>query len=46
MEHLRNIKKELGIESDGKEKLIEQFRERAKGKNFPEQVAPTQEVKR
>ncbi|KAH6905744.1 P-loop containing nucleoside triphosphate hydrolase protein [Coprinopsis sp. MPI-PUGE-AT-0042] len=38
MEQPRNIKKELGMESDGKEKLIEQFRERAKGKNFPEAV--------
>ncbi|KAH6889507.1 ATP-dependent protease La [Coprinopsis sp. MPI-PUGE-AT-0042] len=38
MEQLRNIKRELGMESDGKEKLIEQFRERAKGKNFPEAV--------
>ena len=28
MEQLKNIKKELGLDSDGKEKLIEKFNER------------------
>jgi ATP-dependent Lon protease len=36
MEQLRNIKKDLKMESD--RKSIEQFRERAKGVKFPEQV--------
>ncbi|KAF5359413.1 hypothetical protein D9756_003583 [Leucocoprinus leucothites] len=38
MEQLRGIKKELGMESDGKDKLIEKFRERAKGLKMPEAV--------
>ncbi|KXN81193.1 hypothetical protein AN958_05864 [Leucoagaricus sp. SymC.cos] len=38
MEQLKGIKKELGMESDGKDKLIEKFRERAKGLNMPEGV--------
>ncbi|KAF9440890.1 LON-domain-containing protein, partial [Macrolepiota fuliginosa MF-IS2] len=38
MEQLKGIKKELGMESDGKDKLIEKFRERAKGLKMPEGV--------
>lgn len=38
MEQLKGIKKELGMESDGKDKLIEKFRERAKGLKMPEAV--------
>ncbi|KAI0027543.1 Lon protease C-terminal proteolytic domain-containing protein, partial [Vararia minispora EC-137] len=38
MEQLKNIKKELGIESDGKDKLIEKFRERAASLKMPEGV--------
>jgi ATP-dependent Lon protease len=38
MEQLKNIKKELGIESDGKDKLIEKFRERAAALKMPEGV--------
>jgi ATP-dependent Lon protease len=35
IEQLKGIKKELGIESDGKGKLIEKFRERAASLNIP-----------
>ncbi|KAF4571626.1 ATP-dependent Lon protease pim1 [Pleurotus pulmonarius] len=36
MEQLKGIKKELGMESDGKDKLIEKFKERAAGLKMPE----------
>ena len=38
MEQLKGIKKELGMESDGKDKLIEKFKERAKELRMPEVV--------
>ncbi|POY72470.1 hypothetical protein BMF94_4296 [Rhodotorula taiwanensis] len=38
MEQLKGIKKELGIESDGKDKLVEKFNEKAKGLLMPEAV--------
>ncbi|KAF9963920.1 ATP-dependent Lon protease pim1 [Mortierella alpina] len=38
MEQLKGIKKELGIESDGKDKLIEKFREKGVKLAMPEQV--------
>jgi Lon-like ATP-dependent protease len=38
MEQLKGIKKELGMESDGKEKLIEKFKERAAQLKMPEAV--------
>lgn len=38
MEQLKGIKKELGIESDGKDKLVEKFSEKAKGLLMPEAV--------
>lgn len=38
MEQLKGIKKELGMESDGKDKLIEKFRERAAGLKMPDGV--------
>lgn len=38
MEQLKGIKKELGIESDGKDKLVEDFRERAKKLQMPDSV--------
>ncbi|KAF9475959.1 ATP-dependent protease La [Pholiota conissans] len=38
MEQLKGIKKELGMESDGKDRLIEKFRERAKNLVMPEGV--------
>ncbi|KAI9066244.1 ATP-dependent protease La [Trametes sanguinea] len=38
MEQLKNIKKELGMESDGKDKLIEKFKERAASLKMPEAV--------
>lgn len=38
MEQLKGIKKELGMESDGKDKLIEKFKERANSLKMPEQV--------
>ncbi|BGP14322.1 hypothetical protein JCM10213_004449 [Rhodosporidiobolus nylandii] len=38
MEQLKGIKKELGIESDGKDKLVEKFTEKAKGLLMPEAV--------
>ncbi|EHS62890.1 lon-like ATP-dependent protease [Puccinia graminis f. sp. tritici CRL 75-36-700-3] len=36
MEQLKGIKKELGIDGDGKDKLIEKFKEKAHGLNMPE----------
>lgn len=38
MEQLKGIKKELGMESDGKDKLIEKFKERAASLMMPEAV--------
>ncbi|KAF8873603.1 Lon protease C-terminal proteolytic domain-containing protein [Gymnopilus junonius] len=38
MEQLKGIKKELGMESDGKDKLIEKFRERAASLKMPDAV--------
>ncbi|WFD27730.1 endopeptidase La [Malassezia nana] len=38
MEQLKGIKRELGIESDGKDKLIEKFKEKASKLNMPEAV--------
>lgn len=38
MEQLKGIKKELGIESDGKDKLIEKFREKGIKLAMPEQA--------
>ncbi|KLO11431.1 ATP-dependent protease La [Schizopora paradoxa] len=38
MEQLKGIKKELGMESDGKDKLIEKFKERAAALKMPEGV--------
>ena len=38
MEQLKGIKKELGMESDGKDKLIEKFKERAAQLKMPEAV--------
>ncbi|KAF9807700.1 hypothetical protein IEO21_08114 [Rhodonia placenta] len=38
MEQLKGIKKELGMESDGKDKLIEKFKERAAALMMPEPV--------
>ena len=38
MEQLKGIKKELGMESDGKDKLIEKFKERADSLKMPEGV--------
>lgn len=37
-EQLKSIKKELGLETDTKEKLTEQFRERAERLQFPEEA--------
>lgn len=38
MEQLKGIKKELGMESDGKDKMIEKFKERAAALKMPEAV--------
>ncbi|KAF8529835.1 ATP-dependent protease La [Gautieria morchelliformis] len=38
MEQLKGIKKELGMESDGKDKMIEKFRERAASLKMPDAV--------
>lgn len=38
MEQLKGIKKELGLESDGKDKLIEKFKEKAQKLNMPDAV--------
>lgn len=37
-EQLKGIKKELGLESDGKDKLVDKFNEKAKGLLMPEAV--------
>ncbi|MCO5598714.1 hypothetical protein L7F22_052812 [Adiantum nelumboides] len=37
-EQLRGIKKELGIETDGKDKMVEKFKEKAATLKMPEQV--------
>ena len=42
MEQLKGIKKELGMESDGKDKLIEKFKERAAQLKMPEGVSVNQ----
>ncbi|RKP23072.1 P-loop containing nucleoside triphosphate hydrolase protein, partial [Syncephalis pseudoplumigaleata] len=39
MEQLKGIKRELGLESDGKDKLLEGFRERASKLTMPEAVS-------
>ncbi|PVU91797.1 hypothetical protein BB561_004200 [Smittium simulii] len=39
MEQLRGIKRELGLESDGKDKLIEKFKAKATTLQMPEQVS-------
>ncbi|KAK9452584.1 Lon protease C-terminal proteolytic domain-containing protein [Dipodascopsis uninucleata] len=38
MEQMRGIRRELGLESDGKDKMIERFKERADKLNMPEAV--------
>lgn len=38
MEQLKGIKKELGLESDGKDKLVEGFKEKALKLNMPANV--------
>ncbi|KAN0061493.1 ATP-dependent Lon protease pim1 [Thecaphora frezii] len=38
MEQLKGIKKELGLESDGKDKMVEKFREKAAELRMPEAV--------
>ena len=38
MEQMKGIRKELGIETDGKEKMVEKFREKAKKLAMPEAV--------
>eukprot|EP00842_Homolaphlyctis_polyrhiza_P006786 jgi/Hompol1/7108/HPOL_000651-RA len=38
MEQLKGIKKELGMESDGKEKLVEKFKDRASKLKMPEAI--------
>lgn len=38
MEQLKGIKKELGLESDGKDKMVEKFKEKADSLNMPEAV--------
>ncbi|BEI86253.1 hypothetical protein CcaverHIS002_0605400 [Cutaneotrichosporon cavernicola] len=38
MEQLKGIKKELGMESDGKDKLVERFKEKASKLSMPEGV--------
>jgi Lon-like ATP-dependent protease len=38
MEQLKGIKKELGMKSDGKDKLIEKFRERAASLKMPDGI--------
>jgi Lon-like ATP-dependent protease len=37
-EQLKGIKKELGLDTDGKDKLVEKFREKAAGLMMPEGV--------
>ncbi|KAL8287042.1 hypothetical protein RQP46_004048 [Phenoliferia psychrophenolica] len=38
MEQLKGIKKELGIESDGKDKLVDKFKDKAETLNMPDPV--------
>lgn len=38
MEQLKGIRKELGLESDGKDKMVEKFKEKAAALNMPEPV--------
>lgn len=38
MEQLKGIKKELGLESDGKDKLVDKFKDKVEGLNMPEAV--------
>ena len=38
LEQLKGIKKELGIESDGKDKLVDKFKEKAAALNMPDPV--------
>lgn len=38
MEQLKGIKKELGLDSDGKDKLVEKFKEKAAALNMPDYV--------
>lgn len=38
MEQMKGIKRELGIESDGKDKLVEKFKEKAEKLSMPEAV--------
>lgn len=38
MEQLKGIKKELGLESDGKDKMVEKFKEKASQLRMPESV--------
>ena len=38
MEQLKGIKKELGLESDGKDKMVEKFKEKANELRMPESV--------
>ena len=38
MEQMKGIRRELGLESDGKDKLVEKFREKANKLAMPEQV--------
>lgn len=38
MEQLKGIKKELGMESDGKERLVEKFKEKASKLSMPEPI--------
>eukprot|EP00158_Paraphelidium_tribonemae_P006995 Partr_v1_DN28064_c2_g1_i2_m57226 putative ATP-dependent serine protease that mediates the selective degradation of misfolded, unassembled or oxidatively damaged polypeptides as well as certain short-lived regulatory proteins in the mitochondrial matrix. May also have a chaperone function in the assembly of inner membrane protein complexes. Participates in the regulation of mitochondrial gene expression and in the maintenance of the integrity of the mitochondrial genome. Binds to mitochondrial DN len=39
LEHMKGIQKELGLESDGREKLIETFKSRAASLSMPSEVA-------
>lgn len=41
MEQMKGIRRELGIESDGKDKMIEKFREKANKLSMPEAVKKT-----
>lgn len=41
MEQMKGIRRELGIESDGKEKMVEKFREKASKLAMPEAVKKT-----
>jgi Lon-like ATP-dependent protease len=39
MEHIKGIQKELGMEGDGREKLVDIFKDRAKSSKMPKAVA-------